>query len=66
MNREKMQIKSKIMSVLNKLNATDYQAIKFAEGELTISEYAEIKEKRKKWRTEINALETELKVLEGK
>lgn len=64
MNIEKMQIKSKIMSVLNKLSATDYQAIKFAEGELTAEEFAPIKEQRKAWRAEINQLEKELEGLE--
>ena len=63
MNIEKMQIKSKIMSVLNKLSATDYQAIKFAEGELTAEEFAPIKEQRKAWRAEINQLEKELESL---
>lgn len=63
---KKLLIKHKIAELEINLHNTDYQAIKFAEGELTISEYAEIKEQRKKWRTEINALKTELKVLEGK
>ena len=45
------------------LSQTDYQAIKFAEGELTVEEYAETKAKRKAWREEINALENKLKNL---
>lgn len=40
---------------------TDYQAIKYAEGELTEEEYAPIKAQRKEWREEINRLEEELK-----
>lgn len=43
----------------NLLN-TDYQAIKYAEGELNEEEYAPIKAQRKEWRTEINRLEEEL------
>ncbi len=39
------------------LKATDYQAIKFAEGELTAEEFAPAKAQRKLWRDEINALE---------
>jgi hypothetical protein len=63
MDIEKMQIKSEIMNILNKLDATDYQTLKFAEGELTEEEFAPIKEQRKAWRAEINRLETELKAL---
>ena len=36
---------------------TDYQAIKYAEGELTAEEFAPIKEQRRQWRAEINELE---------
>lgn len=39
-----------------KLAATDYQAIKYAEGELTAGEYAEIKAQRRAWRAKINSL----------
>lgn len=43
-----------------KLDQTDYQAIKYAEGRLTDEEYAEAKAQRETWRAEINALEEEL------
>ena len=36
---------------------TDYQAIKYAEGELTAEEFEPIKEQRRQWRAEINELE---------
>ena len=39
------------------LASTDYQAIKFAEGELSIEEYSKVKEQRAEWRRQINALE---------
>lgn len=39
---------------------TDYQCLKFAEGELTVSEYAPIKEQRRQLRAEINELESKL------
>jgi len=42
------------------LSSTDYQAIKYAEGELTDSEYTPIKQQRKAWREEINELEEQL------
>lgn len=45
------------------LKQTDYQAIKYAEGELTEEEFAETKAKRKEWRAKINALEEQLKAL---
>jgi hypothetical protein len=46
-----------------KLASTDYQAIKYAEGELSISQYAPIREQRRAWRAEINALEAEINAL---
>lgn len=58
-------LRNRINTVKMKLSATDYQAIKYAEGELTEEEYAPIKEQRKAWRTEINALETELETLQA-
>lgn len=42
------------------LKDTDYQAIKYAEGELTESEYAPMKQQRKAWREEIRELEEQL------
>lgn len=44
-----------------KLQASDYQALKYAEGALTEQEYAPIKAQRQAWRNEINQLESELK-----
>ena len=40
-----------------KLDATDYQAIKYAEGVLTEEEYTEMKAQRQAWRDRINELE---------
>lgn len=53
-------IESEIAVRKQKLAASDYQALKFAEGELTAEEYAEAKAQRQTWRDEINALEAEL------
>lgn len=40
-----------------KLAATDYQAIKYAEGLLNAEEYSEIKARRQAWRDRINELD---------
>ena len=40
-----------------KLDATDYQAIKYAEGFLSVDEYSEMKAQRQAWRDRINGLE---------
>lgn len=39
---------------------TDYQAIKYAEGQIDPVEYAPIKAQRQAWRDEINILEKQL------
>ena len=39
---------------------TDYQAIKFAEGEMSAEDYAPVKAQRQQWRARINELEAEL------
>lgn len=49
----------KIAQLKQKLESTDYQAIKYAEGWMTEEEYAPIKDQRQAWRNEINALEIE-------
>jgi hypothetical protein len=53
----KQQAKIAIKNLKMQLEATDYQAIKYAEGWLTEEEYAPIKEQRQAWRTSINELE---------
>ena len=42
------------------LRATDYQAIKYAEGWLSEQEYASIKAQRQQWRNAINSLEQQV------
>ena len=54
---EKMAAEREIAELKANLEATDYQAIKYAEGVLTAEEYAPMKEQRKKWRARINELE---------
>lgn len=55
---EEQKIKNtKIAELKYKLMQTDYQAIKYAEGQLSEEEYAPIKAQRQLWRDEINLLE---------
>ena len=54
------KIEVRISEYKNYLRATDYLAIKFAEGVLTAEEYAETKALRESWRAEINRLEKEV------
>lgn len=44
----------KIAELKQNLSETDYQAIKFAEGQLSEEEYEPIKKQRQLWRDEIN------------
>lgn len=46
-----------ISTLKRNLDKTDYQAIKFAENEMSAEDYAPVKEQRKGWRKEINDLE---------
>ena len=58
---EEQKIKNtKIAELKYKLMQTDYQAIKYAEGQLTEEEYAPIKAQRQAWRDEINLLESKI------
>lgn len=52
---------NRITKLKRNLADTDYQAIKYAEGQLTEQEYASMKAQRQAWRDEINKLEEELK-----
>lgn len=54
------QLRLRRAQLKGKLASTDYQAIKYAEGEMGISAYAPIREQRRSWRAEINALEAEI------
>ena len=46
-----------ISELKRKLGATDYQAIKYAEGVISDEEYADMKAQRQAWRDRINELE---------
>jgi hypothetical protein len=59
-NKDKITIGQQITQCLDELKATDYKAIKYAEGELSESDYSPIREKRRQCRIRINELEKQL------
>ena len=54
---EKELAEIEIKQLKDKLRETDYQAIKYAEGELSFEQYQSMKNQRKQWRERINYLE---------
>lgn len=56
-NKIKQEKLDRISNLKSLLRNTDYQAIKYAEGQLSEAEYAPIKVQRQAWRDEINLLE---------
>ena len=54
--------KKRINELKALLQATDYQAIKYAEGEMPNEEYAPVRDLRKGWRKEINDIEALLSI----
>lgn len=58
---KKIENEKRITELKQLLSNTDYQAIKYAEGMLTIEEYEPIKLLRQSYRDEINKLEEEIK-----
>ena len=58
------QYQSEIIELKKYLSDTDYKAIKFAEGEITESDYQEVKSQRHNARVRINELESLIEELE--
>ena len=56
----KIALYTQINELKLKLKQTDYQALKYAEGEISTTEFAPVREQRRAWRAEINALEAEI------
>ena len=54
---QEQQRQNRIAELKSLLAQTDYQAIKYAEGQLSANEYEEMKKQRQAWRDEINLLE---------
>lgn len=59
--KEQIKTEMRIQLLKDNLAKTDYQAIKFAEGELSAEEYGPVLQQRRAWRAEINQLEALLK-----
>lgn len=57
---EKTEELKEIEVLKQKLIDTDYQAIKFAEGQMSEEIYLPIKEQRQAWRDRINELEAQI------
>ena len=58
------QYQSEIVELKKYLSDTDYKAIKFAEGEITETDYQEVKSQRHDARVRINELESLIEELE--
>ena len=58
------QYQAEIIELKKYLSDTDYKAIKFAEGEITESDYQEVKSQRHDARVRINELESLIEQLE--
>ena len=58
--KEQEENQTRISELKSLLSQTDYQAIKYAEGQLSEEEYASIKTQRQSWRDEINLLESKI------
>ena len=59
MESHQPSVSQRIEDLKSQLEATDYKAIKYAEGWLTDEEYAPIKAERQAIRDEINRLESQ-------
>lgn len=53
-------LKQRISELKRKLSATDYKAIKYAEGLISEEEYTPIRAEREAYRAEINELEAKI------
>ena len=58
--QKKEEYNKQIAQLKMQLRNTDYQALKFAEGQITAADYEATKIQRQAWRDEINRLENEI------
>ena len=63
MNERRMAIESEIAGLKQILTSTDYKALKFAEGQISATDYKETKQQRQALRDKINELESELETI---
>lgn len=61
-----LEIQQEINGLKEKLERTDYKAIKYAEGEMSADEYEPIRTDRRMWRLQINELEERLTRINAK
>lgn len=61
---KKEEIQSEIIALKQLLTVSDYQALKYAEGQLSDEEYGPIRNERQSYRDKINVLEKELEELQ--
>lgn len=64
MDMTRQEIMGEINAMKQLLANTDYQALKYAEGEISEEDYAETKANRRHWRGVINGLEGTLEEAE--
>lgn len=60
MDEKRMAIESEIAGLKQILASSDYKALKYAEGQISEEDYAEIRDQRQSLRDKINELEAEL------
>lgn len=63
MDDRKRAIESEIAGLKQILTSTDYKALKFAEGQISATDYKETKQQRQALRDKINELESELETI---
>lgn len=63
--RTREQIEAEIRGLQQLLTATDYKALKHADGVISDEEYEETRQLRINYRQQINDLEAELEAAEG-
>ena len=63
MHERKRAIESEIAGLKQILTSTDYKALKFAEGQISATDYKETKQQRQALRDKINELESELETI---
>ena len=63
MDDRKRAIESEIAGLKQILTSTDYKALKFAEGQISATDYEDTKQQRQALRDKINELEAELETI---
>lgn len=56
------KLNSEIKALKSKLSESDYKAIKYSEGEMSVEEYHPVRLERREWRKQINEMEEFIKI----